>query len=360
MKRILISGYLGFENFGDEALLHILIKDLLEAGARLQDITVLSNNPYFTSNVYKVNSIQRWNLFEIFNTILNNNALIFIGGIFQDKTSQRSFFYYLLQLILAKFFQKEVVFYGSGIGPLEKKSSRFLFSYAAKNVSLITVRDDYSMQFTPFTEKVLVTCDPVWTIEADYTFQNQIPNINWEMPILGVSMRNDKHLKRFHLTNMADKLSKALNSMKDWQVVLIPCMLEEDLPVMYELLNLLAKKTGALGRVHLIENFNRFSISQQAGILSSCDVMVAMRYHAILVSLAYGKPVLGLIYDQKVKSLLDFASQVGVSFKDDFEQPWNYFWQNLEHSANLAREASEKAKLLHKRNKELLVRFLST
>ena len=79
-----------------------------------------------------------------------------------------------------------------------------------------------------------------------------------------------------------------------------------------------------------------------------------MRYHSLLVPLANGKPVFGLIYDQKVKSLLEFANQDGVYFRDDLDQTWSYFWQNIQRSTEMAKQAQQKAKELHKKNIELL------
>ncbi|MBI3591080.1 MAG: polysaccharide pyruvyl transferase family protein [Candidatus Melainabacteria bacterium] len=354
MKRILISGYLGFENFGDEALLHVLIENLTEVGYKRKDITVISQNPSQTAIFHNVNSISRWNLIDFVNSLLNHNTLIFIGGLFQDTTSLSSLVYYVLQLIFAGIFQKEIAFFAVGIGPLKRKISQTLFNFGLKSVHLVTVRDQTSAYLTPNKQNTVVTCDPVWSIKPDFSFQNKIPKVNWQLPILAVSMRNDKNIKNYHINNIVDKLSKAIAGMKDWQVVLIPCMPNEDLPILYELRDLLIRKSSAPNRVIMIENFSNFPITQQAGILASCDVMVGMRYHSLLVPLANGKPVFGLIYDQKVKSLLEFASQVGVSFRDDFDQPWNYFWQNLEHSSSMAKAAGQKASQLHKINIELL------
>lgn len=354
MQRILISGYLGFDNFGDEALLYVLIKDLLNSGFRREEITVISNNPDLTKNLHGVNSIPRLNPFSFFATLFFSRTIIFIGGLFQDKTSFRSFFYYFLQAFFAVFFGKEIVLYGAGIGPLQRKISKILFDFVAKYVYLITVRDQYSSNLTPWRGRIPVTCDPVWSIDVDFSFQDSIKEINWNMPIIGISMRNDKYLKGQYLIYIADKLSRVLVGMKDWQVILVPCMPAFDLPILYELRNQILKKVSASERIFLIENFHYFSVEQQAGILASCDVMVGMRYHALLVPLAQGKPVFGLIYDQKVKSLLDFAGQLGVSFRDSLEEPWSYFWQNLPHSSEKAREAREKAIELHKRNIELL------
>lgn len=41
-KKVVLSGYYGYDNFGDEAILSVLISHLQQIGA---DITVLSHNP---------------------------------------------------------------------------------------------------------------------------------------------------------------------------------------------------------------------------------------------------------------------------------------------------------------------------
>ena len=359
MKKVLVSGYLGFGNFGDEALLYVLIKHLLELGIQRNNITIISNKPNITGNIYNVNAVNRWNFFEVLNALLSHNKLIFIGGVFQDRTSFKSFFYYFLQLFFSGLFGKEVTFFGAGVGPFQRKISQNLFNYGMKNVTWVTVRDQSSAEYIHYKNNVLVTCDPVWGIDVDYSFQNLIKEINWQLPTLGVSIRNDKYLKSHHILNFADKLSRIINGMKDWQVVLIPCMPEEDSPILYELQDLIIKKVSEPNRVIMLETFPYLSIPQQVGVLASCDAVLGMRYHALLVPLSNEKPVFGLIYDQKVKSLLNFASQVGIGFKDDMDQPWNYFWQNMQHSTDKAKLAKKKAYELNKRNLEMLKKFLT-
>lgn len=353
MKRIIISGYLGYGNFGDEALLHVLIKNLLELGFRNNQIYVISASPEYTSSVFKVNSVNRWNFFEMLSALMELDAIIFLGGLFQDRTSFKSFLYYYFQLFVSILTNKQIVFYAAGIGPFERKITKDLFNSALKSVSLVTVRDQVSANETIFRNNLVITCDPVWSIEPDYVFQNEILKINWKLPIVGVSLRNDKNLKKHHLVSLAEKLSRIISTTQDWQIVIIPCM-PEDLFVTDELENQITKKISHPGRILSIRNFNNFSIPQQAGILASCDVMVGMRYHSLLVPIANGKPVFGLVYDQKVKALLDFSEQIGINFKDDLEKPWNYFWQNLERSTNLAKEAQKKAYYLQQKNLELL------
>ena len=59
MSDIMISGYHGFKNSGDEALLFAILNTLREKRANL-DVTVLSNTPEETARVYGVKSINRY------------------------------------------------------------------------------------------------------------------------------------------------------------------------------------------------------------------------------------------------------------------------------------------------------------
>jgi polysaccharide pyruvyl transferase WcaK-like protein len=166
---------------------------------------------------------------------------------------------------------------------------------------------------------------------------------------MGVSLKLDKHLTGQHIQYFAEKISKKLSELENWQLLLIPCFPEEDLPVLYELYEITSKKLGEQ-RVVLLDNFGQFSSPEQVGIIASCEVFVGMRYHALLSAISNHRPVLGIVYDPKVKSLLEFAGQVSFSLKDDPEHPWNYFWQNIKHSAEQAKLAKEKALKLHQNN----------
>ena len=95
-RYIAISGYYGFENFGDEAILSVLAKELKSRG---HNVTVFSKNPRFTSAKLGVNSVYTFSLKSIINTLKNCDVLISGGGsLLQDATSLKSLFYYLFPL----------------------------------------------------------------------------------------------------------------------------------------------------------------------------------------------------------------------------------------------------------------------
>ena len=90
MKKILISGYYGFDNFGDEAILGVLVNHL-----RGNDITVLSSNPEKTGRTHNVNSLNSFNSQLIIERLPKFDMLISGGGsLLQNVTSNKSLFYY--------------------------------------------------------------------------------------------------------------------------------------------------------------------------------------------------------------------------------------------------------------------------
>ena len=64
MKKILISGYYGFGNSGDDALLMSVIKEFDKKNLK-ENIVVLSNNPEETRKIYGVKAVNRMNPFLI-------------------------------------------------------------------------------------------------------------------------------------------------------------------------------------------------------------------------------------------------------------------------------------------------------
>ena len=67
-KRILISGYYGFDNSGDDAILKAIVKDINEKDNSIE-IAVLSNNPIFTEKVYGIKAVNRFKMKDVIKAI---------------------------------------------------------------------------------------------------------------------------------------------------------------------------------------------------------------------------------------------------------------------------------------------------
>ena len=116
--RVLISGYYGFHNIGDEAILKSIITALRQEKPDIK-ITVLSNDIEHTKNTYNVDAINRWNVAKIYLELLKSDGLISGGGsLLQDVTSSRPITYYTAIMKLAKLARKPVFIYAQGVGPI--------------------------------------------------------------------------------------------------------------------------------------------------------------------------------------------------------------------------------------------------
>ena len=124
MYNILISGYYGFDNIGDESILRTLVTSLRE---RIPDcsLTVLSHDPAATREKYGVEAVERMSPLAIARAVRRCDMLISGGGsLLQDVTSSKSLHYYLAIIRFAQLLGKKVFIYSQGIGPIEKDADR--------------------------------------------------------------------------------------------------------------------------------------------------------------------------------------------------------------------------------------------
>ncbi|HKL12509.1 MAG TPA: polysaccharide pyruvyl transferase family protein, partial [Halanaerobiales bacterium] len=116
MKRILLSGYFGFNNLGDEAILASMI-DMIREETEDIKLIVLTNKPEETKVKYNTETIYRYDIFKIAAKMRQSDIFISGGGsLLQDVTSLRSVPYYLGLIWLAQFFNLKTVFFAQGVG----------------------------------------------------------------------------------------------------------------------------------------------------------------------------------------------------------------------------------------------------
>lgn len=112
--RLLISGYYGAGNLGDEALLAGLLAALRDAPVTP---IVASLDPRATARDHGVAAIDRWRGLPL--GVLRADAVLSGGGgLLQDVTSARSLDYYLAVLRLARLLRRPAVVFAQSLGPL--------------------------------------------------------------------------------------------------------------------------------------------------------------------------------------------------------------------------------------------------
>ena len=118
--RALLSGYYGYGNLGDEALLAGLVGGLKARGI---EPVVLSGDPAATSAQHGVGAVHRYR--GLLPALWRCDALVSGGGgLLQDGSSRRSLSYYLTVLRLGRALNRRVVVYGQSVGPLSESGRR--------------------------------------------------------------------------------------------------------------------------------------------------------------------------------------------------------------------------------------------
>lgn len=352
-KSILMSGYYGFDNSGDDAILKAIVKDIRNYNENI-NITVLSNNPAKTEEMYNVNAVNRFKLREILASIKSTSLLISGGGsLLQDITSTRSIIYYLALMILAKMFKKPVMVYANGIGPIDKKINRLLTRYTLNKVDLITLRDEdsklYLEELGVKNKNVVVTADPVFTMEAapletvNKIFKKE--GIPIGETYIGISIRPWK---------MADNLEATIAKTIDYiikkyqvKVILIPMHYPEDLDISLKVLRDVKEEA-----CYVLNN--KYSVEEIMGVISELDMIIAMRLHSLIYAATQEVPMVGLVYDPKVEGILN---SLGMSYMSGVEQ-LNYE-ELIENIDKVWDNRQELREILNVQDKELREKSLS-
>ena len=92
MKRIVVSGYYGAKNAGDEAMLAAMLEVLGDLDPELH-ITVISADPEDTERRHGVHAVGALDAGKIFSAVRRADLLISGGGsLLQNVTSRRSLY----------------------------------------------------------------------------------------------------------------------------------------------------------------------------------------------------------------------------------------------------------------------------
>lgn len=300
-KKILISGYYGFNNSGDDAILKILIEQL-KAFKYSIEIVALSNDVKQTEEEYKVKAINRYNIPLIVKEMKTCDLFISGGGtLLQDGTSNRSLYYYLTILKLAQKYCLRTMSFANGMGPIKSQFNRRLTRKLLEKVDYITLRDKESLDFLNEigvkNTDVEVTFDPVFMMES--IDKKQIKNIfkNENLPIekkyVAISIRNWDQIE-----NIQKNIIDAIEILKDeYEILMIPMQHPNDDLLSNKIINSL-KDT----KIHILKGI--YSADELIGIMSQMNYVIAMRYHALIYATISQIPITAIAYDPKVKGLM--------------------------------------------------------
>ncbi len=301
--RAVISGYYGFRNAGDEAILTAMLNSF-KSFLPDMEFTVLSGDPHYTSINHGVKSIHRFSFWQIVKAISNCHVFISGGGsLLQDSTSRKSLLYYLSLIALANLFNKPVMLYAQGIGPISSGFLKKLTGYVLRKVNCITVRDAESKKFLTDLgideNKVKVTADVVFLLPKTQLQDGKILlnrfGVRQENPLIGVAVRS------WGNDNYFGALVDALDALADRgkQILLIPFQYPFDMGCVRKLQRALRHPVKILDR--------ECDTQEMLSIVGNLETVIGMRLHSLIFAAAMAVPFVALEYDPKVTGFVEMV-----------------------------------------------------
>jgi len=343
---IIMSGYYGFNNSGDEAILISMHKNIQALGEQFH-ITVLSNKPDETKAKYGVEVVYRFSFMEVLKAIRQCDVLLSGGGsLLQDSTSTRSLMYYLSIIFAAKAMGKKVMLYANGIGPVSGKQNRRIVKLVVNKANLITLREENSyaelMSMGVNKKKCFVTADPVFTLEGivqkdAYRLLDEA-GVPQEKPLVGVSVRNWKDMEAF-----TDKFASLCDEIYDKyqrNIVFIVMQVPNDIKISQKVQSKMKNKSYILK-----ENYSPYEIM---GIIGCMDFILSMRLHTLIFAAREHVPLIGFVYDPKIQYYLEKLKMPSGGAINDFSND-----ETLKQVADIIENREKYVNILEKEAKVL-------
>jgi polysaccharide pyruvyl transferase CsaB len=306
--RVLVSGYYGFGNLGDEALLEVIV-DRLRRTFPSAPIEVLSATPQRTAAAHRVEATPRWDWRAVRAAIRRADVVLSGGGgLLQNDTSLRSLLYYAAILREAVRTGRKAMIFAQSVGPLDLWG-RLVVGRLCRGVDRATVRDERSLRLlrrllpkTPVEQ----TADPVFLYDApetgvDLSAEGLGPESG---PYAVVSVRRSAGLRdgARAVAHAVDRLAERHGI----RTAFLPLGGAADAAVSTDVIRACASAPMLLPEC---------SLEKAAAILRAARVVIGMRLHALVLAARYGVPFLAIPYDPKVSALCE-----------DLEYPLGPLW----------------------------------
>ena len=320
MKNVLISGYYGFNNTGDEAMIETMGMLLAKKDCSL---TVLSSNPEKTKELYNVHAYDRYKIKEIIKAIKGADLIISGGGtLFQDITSKKSIWYYLGIVKIAQLLRKKVVVAYQGMGPIDTKFYRRMTKHILnkKSVLFVGMRDKQAMEYAKKIgikeKKIVFSSDMIFMMKppaperVDKIIKDNVLNLKEDQKLIGFSVREWKDKDRTdQLAEACDLIVERYNA----RIVFFPFHKPKDA----EISKIIMHKMKHEDMCTLMPN--RYLPSEILGAMGRMNVNIGVRLHSLIFSSVSNVPTIGISYDPKIDGFLDMIDSNAVCTYDEID-----------------------------------------
>ena len=309
MKKVLLAGYYGQNNIGDEAIAEALTKELKRRG---YEVLMLSGDRVTSSQIYGVEAYNRQRLQDMRNAISNSDFVILGGGsLIQDVTSTYSLWYYVGLINLCRLMGKKIYVAYQGIGPINKKQNEILTKFTLNRCKKLWIRDEISIN----TLREIGVGNPNISLSSDAVFMLKPPSRDQISVLLAkAGIRNDDGRpiigispRRWGTTDKAGVFAKIADeciNRFNAKVVFYAFHKGEDVKYINEICSRMTN------RAYIVAD--NYLPSEVMGMMGAMTLNIGVRLHSLIFSAKMGVPLLGISYDPKIDGFLDMLGMSPV------------------------------------------------
>ncbi|MBN2406212.1 MAG: polysaccharide pyruvyl transferase family protein [Elusimicrobia bacterium] len=284
-NKIVLSGYYGYSNIGDELILSNILKGFRQY---LPDTEiVVLNRRASKSGTCNTSFINRYNPLSILYHLLTSRALMMGGGsLIQDRSGFFTIYYYFVLMAAAKILLKKIIIFNQGIGPIKNPFNRFIAKIIFRNTDFIAVRDTYSEKYisriTGSSEGIILGADPVFMDISDHGYRKKS-----ELKMAGLTVRKwKKHRIKEKFSDIVRRLGETGIKCRNIQ---FQCNRDKiDIPG--------AEEIACRNPRDIWDNIGKM------------DILIGMRVHSLMAGALMGMPLIGVNYDPKVRAFCEFMN----------------------------------------------------
>lgn len=357
--RILIYGYYGMKNLGDDYILYSILDMLGKYQLKndnIDEVVILSKKDNYVELLGKYKNlnckIETYGFLSklryLITELKNFDLYIYGGG---GLFTEDSFTYFLplwVEFVLCTIYRCKVILFGVDVVRISKAMSRRIWKKVLSICERAVVRNRYSYEILRSIAKEkdvdkLLFC-PDLTFSFDTETEKNRNLIGEVLYKLGLNDRkyivwalanpfNDEELKDNEKRKRLMLLVEQMDCLIDAYInagyynVFLPFFSGSDEKILERLG--LDKKNGCLRL-----SSDSLCLEEKRAVFSSAEIAIAMRFHGIAFSLFYGLPTAAICYAPKAETLMqeagltDYIVKYGIRsnmfYFDEFDLDYEY------------------------------------
>ncbi len=297
-KKILLGGYFGCGNLGDDAMLMGSLEELRRQTPVMLP-AALTGKGRLDQKQFGISCYSRKNIFSLCMAFCQADLFLLGGGsLLQSLSSTRSLWYYLLLLRLARLWRCQIVLFANGLGPFQSKKDLLRVAKALSRLPYVSLRDPLSLAMlrqAGVPKQILhIGADPglLFPIAKDWRSH---PTTLSKKPHWVLVMRRAEE-KQLSLLSACLRIAKQNGD----PLPIVTALCREDESI-----------AQSFAQNHLLPFHSLNSPCDAVSLIGQAYGVVSLRLHGLVFSALTGVPALGISFSSGEEKLAAFAASAG-------------------------------------------------